>query len=545
MITSYLVLAEVVTHKIYRRQTAFVKQRMPVRGAWTASVYFSVPSGYHKRRMWTTCDLLYLHPPNYGPFHYFLLPVGTAGLMNELRKRGYQVRGFNLGLERYLERSFYLPSRLAQLPSSPVVAMDIHWYEHLAGALDIVHWFREHRTSTFIVAGGYTASVFAEQLIEAGVDFVVKGDSEGPLFDLVEALASGRSPRQIPNVAWRSNGHIVNPRPTFAAHDLDPYDYADFSFLASRERYLHTSSPQFRPPFVTLYAGRGCVWNCLFCEGGRGIQRDLFGRQATLRRDPQRLIEEINYLTHQGVMNFKPNMDLFLLGPKFWQPFFQGLRCLRPKVGLHHEFWHVPSDAFLEEMAASVDLEHTVAVYSPLSGDEEVRRKNGKSYSNEQLFRSLRKARDLGVRVELSYSPYLPFETDWLFLKTLRQIWQAEAITYPLINDYSCYPIMPDPGVRLSPSPYGQAVNRNELFQHYLSYSKVESFLGSLRKKLGLYDLGYRVEKAHLPLMLTGYALTMLGIKLRRRGWANRRAQVRPHLSRERLGAYAKKGIAS
>ena len=68
---------------------------------------------------------------------YGLIPVGVAGLVNVLRENGIPVRGVNYFLERQLNKNFDLKKWLGSRRGVRVILIDLHWYEHSYGAIDI------------------------------------------------------------------------------------------------------------------------------------------------------------------------------------------------------------------------------------------------------------------------------------------------------------------------------------------------------------------------------------------------------------------------
>lgn len=456
-------------------------------------------------------DLLFLHPPNEGPFHYFLLPVGVPGLLNQVKREGAKVLGLNLGLAQYLRRNW--KRELRSLPEPKVIALDLHWYEHIQGALDTLHFVRQIFPRAKTVVGGFTASDFPVELFAASpaLDFIVTHYAEMAFPKLVQAILHEEETLSLPNIWQRRDGTLLPPSHEMAPHTLDTYDYADFSCFADAEEYLSIPSPQFTPHFITVYSGRGCPLNCSFCEGARPLQEEK-GLGRRLKRSVSHLLADIEKLARSGVKRFKPNLDLYLLSPSTWQPFFAELRELPFRIGLLHEFWHLPSPAFLEAMAASVDISESACIFSPLSPDESVRRENGKHYRDEELFETLRICRKLRLRCELCFSPYLPGETNSSFQKISPLVKEARKIVAPLPLDLSCYPITPDPQSatrrrhETPPTPY--------TFSFYRKLSCTPHSISSLRKKWGLVPLGYRQKGANLALMQWTFAKTLFLNKL-------------------------------
>ena len=88
-------------------------------------------------------------------------------------------------------------------------------------------------------------------------------------------------------------------------------------------------------------------------------------------------------------------------------------------MGLYNEFFQLPPAVFLKSFASVCDMRHTEVAISPLSGDEQVRRLNGKYFDNAKLMATLQVLRQYRVPVFVYFSLNLPQETRRAFRKTL------------------------------------------------------------------------------------------------------------------------------
>ncbi len=123
-------------------------------------------------------DILYIHPARqeaddrYDRFisspPYPFIPVGVVGLVNLLRGDGWAVVGLNLPIELTLQPTFDLRAWLRnQSPAARMVMIDLHWYEHCFGALDVAAVIKQVWPQTPVVIGGLTTNLFAEEIIES------------------------------------------------------------------------------------------------------------------------------------------------------------------------------------------------------------------------------------------------------------------------------------------------------------------------------------------------------------------------------------------
>ena len=98
------------------------------------------------------------------------------------------------------------------------------------------------------VLGGLTASGFSREILEhfPEIDFIIRGDAEKPLLELVQHLlsAGSRSAAQsglsaIPNLSYRDENGIVENAQIYTAtpDDLDALNFVDIDFMDHYQEY--------------------------------------------------------------------------------------------------------------------------------------------------------------------------------------------------------------------------------------------------------------------------------------------------------------------
>lgn len=395
--------------------------------------------------------VLYIHPSKQGMnFNgstnmgrpYGLMPVGLPALVNVLRKKGIGVKGISHPLEVQLNPSFDLRNWLTGNKQARVVLIDMHWYEHCYGAIDTARLVKEVLPAAKTVLGGLSASGFSKEILEqfSEVDFIIRGDAEQPLLSLVRLVLSSNSTElnaeelaNIPNLSFRSGEEIVENALTYTASgdDLDELDFVDISFLEhSRAYFVHeyivTDLEKARAMIHTspylgrwITTARGCKFNCSYCGGGRSAHKKLANRVGLVVRSPEKVIDDLVRLERQGVIQASMTYDIAEISEEYWRELFERFSRSGVKIGLYNEFFQMPDTRFVKEFVKTVPQAHSCLALSPLSGNEKVRRLNGKHYSNDELFTILDVLSYHRVYLFVYFSLNLPGETAETFEETV------------------------------------------------------------------------------------------------------------------------------
>lgn len=365
------------------------------------------------------------------------MPVGLIGLANLLAEEGVVVRGLNYPAECFIEPGFDLKAWLRAAGPPRVILVDLHWYEHSFGALDIARVCKEVYPGTPVVVGGLTASLYARQILEysPSIDFVIRGDAEQPLRQLVLELcqrdARAKDLESIPNLCYRVGDQVIESELSYCAssRELDDLDFTHLGFLDHAQRYhgfqyvgrrgafIPSEEPKLRAHWLSI--GRGCAFNCSFCGGGSTSQGILAGREGFVMRSVGAVADDIEELGDRGIQQVALTLDPAAVGEAYWKALFSELSRRHVRIGLYNEVFQLPSEDFVEAFAECAVRPHSQLALSLLSGDERVRRMNGKRFSNRELFAVLKVLKRHKLPVAIYYSFNLPGQDEASLRKTL------------------------------------------------------------------------------------------------------------------------------
>ena len=176
-------------------------------------------------------------------------------------------------------------------------------------AMRCISIVKEVNADIVTVIGGPHPTLDLEEVARnTDVDYIITREGEITFPRLLRAIEEGDPPRERVLIGEKPN--------------LDELSFPDRElFLNEWRKAGYTSDspevpfvPELPAPFVTIIAGRGCKYNCSFCQPA---ERQLFGRSVR-RRSPSNIVAELEIL--RSKYHFASFMfhDDTLTGDKDW-----------------------------------------------------------------------------------------------------------------------------------------------------------------------------------------------------------------------------------
>jgi anaerobic magnesium-protoporphyrin IX monomethyl ester cyclase len=141
--------------------------------------------------------------------------------------------------------------------------------------------FKENHPERKLILGGPGPSGVAEAIVSSApwIDVVVRGEGETTLVELISALKEGGDLRSISGISYREGPRVRHGDHRPRLTDLDEVPFPAYGRIDLAEYS--------RVPVIT---GRGCPFNCAFCDVG-----PLWGNR-TVFRSVENVIEELKLL---------------------------------------------------------------------------------------------------------------------------------------------------------------------------------------------------------------------------------------------------------
>ena len=163
---------------------------------------------------------------------------------------------------------------------------------------------KDHPYRKVIVGGPYTNGSSDNILKDPNVDFVVIGEGEETVCELMVEIEKGNNAPETHGIGYRRNGKTVFTPPRMLIQDLDSIPFPAWD-LIDVESYFKVPSWNFHiSKHMAVFTSRGCPFKCAYCH-------NIFGKKPRMR-SPENVLKEIEILYNQyGVRELKIIDDIF------------------------------------------------------------------------------------------------------------------------------------------------------------------------------------------------------------------------------------------
>lgn len=306
--------------------------------------------------------------------------------------------------------------------------------------LDIV---KEKNPHLITVAGGPHATVLDEQIVRHfQADYVVRGEGEYTILELLDALKDDRDVGAIPGLTYLQKNQVFRtadrspiedlnalPFTDFSGIDLDSYTqnlWSDIIIPEKLRRQYHIDLVKFAP----IITSRGCPGRCNFC----------FRMFDKIRlRSSKNVLEEIKSLyDRHGIAHIRFSDDTLNINEKRLQEICEGI--ISEKIDIT---WDTSIRAFplshktVDLMKASGCVKLSVGVET---GSPRLMKAMKKGVSAEKVIHAFNICHDVGIPIVANIIVGLPGET----AETIKETFEFMKIIkpdYTLVSVLLLYPM--------------------------------------------------------------------------------------------------------
>jgi len=145
----------------------------------------------------------------------------------------------------------------------------------------IVSTIRKQETNPVVIMGGPHATIRDQELLQSGVDYIVRGEGEKTLTQLLEYLEKDRDMANVDGISYLKDGRIVRTPNRALIANLDELALPAYEILPSEYRITF---------YTRLFTSRGCPMQCAFCSDV------LWNNQKVRKKGLERVEKEIDII---------------------------------------------------------------------------------------------------------------------------------------------------------------------------------------------------------------------------------------------------------
>ena len=299
--------------------------------------------------------------PNLHIFSQFALPrLGTLILGTLMKGRGWEVELF---VEEIRKVDYDLVKDADLVGISTITATAPRAYAIADRIRDM---------GIPVILGGPHVTFLADEALEHG-DYVIRGEGEWALAELVDALELGGDFSEILNLSYKKDGRAVHNPERPAPDDLDSLPFPDFSLLKR-------DHPKIGRTTLPVMTSRGCPFDCSFCS-----VTGMFGRKYRYRSTENVLAELRRYDSRKHSIFFYD--DNFAANRKHTKELLEGM--IRENFGFS---WTTQVRADVAEDVEIVELMKRAGCHTVYIGFESVNPDSLKAMRKKQTVQEITEA---------------------------------------------------------------------------------------------------------------------------------------------------------
>ncbi|MCO4793746.1 MAG: cobalamin-dependent protein [Bacteriovoracaceae bacterium] len=424
-------------------------------------------------------------------------PLGIATVAGHLKACGYQVDQLDLNLELHLEEKFnslFDESQRKNWEFSPLYRLMIKpklnqfldkWAKTLSSSnsriigfsafhhnvpviLDLSTRVKKLSPEKIIVIGGPQTTYDSKSLQHESIDFLIIGDGEVILENLLNALINNQHPNTVEGISYKSNNQWTNTssrKNTLDLNKIAPPEFKDFKL------------DQYPELFIPLETSRGCVYRCTFCSETVMFSPFRFKKAEFTYKEIKTLQKDIG--THSNFFYFTDSLinghikeldrlcDIMIKNNDYIH--WGGKASIRDKMT--REFLQKLYDAGCRLLDFGIE-----------SAAPNVLKDMKKSFTRDVASRVIKDCYEIGIQVHLMWIVGFPTETEDDHNISLDFVKENHPYIHAISPGYGCTVHDPRADLMQNPEKYGIYWKWGGIFKSPHSwYSKVTT--PSIRKR--------------------------------------------------------------
>ncbi|MBN1765724.1 MAG: B12-binding domain-containing radical SAM protein [Sedimentisphaerales bacterium] len=320
---------------------------------------------------------------------------------------------------------------------------------------------KQYRDDLPLIAGGVHPTLLPDEPLHKGYfDYVVRGEGEQVLLELVNAIKQEADTTNIAGISCKRNGRIIHNEPRPYLKNLDEISFPAFHLLHEVESQPDACNG--------ITATRGCPFECNFCASSL-----MWSRKVRFRSADNIVAEIEDRYRRLGITSFSFHDDTFTLRPALVEETCRKMLKLDFPIQWHCDTRGDTLSPDLLKLMYQAGCRH---IYLGLeSGSPGIQKQIKKNLSTEKVHSAVKMARRAGIITTVYFMAGFPDETE-------QDIRQSINVMKKLNPDRVIWSIVtPYPGTALWEEAEKRGlVNEDTNWEHFFHHFNQGSFFRSM-----------------------------------------------------------------
>ena len=257
---------------------------------------------------------------------------------------------------------------------------------------------KNYKADLPIIAGGTHPTLIPEEpLKKAPFDFVIRGEGEETIADLVSVIKNKKDISKVSGISYAKEGKIIhNPDRPFI-QNLDKLPFPAFHLMKDAQKNIYACAG--------ITTARGCPFQCNYCAS------NLMWTRNVRFRTPANIVEEIRERYNRlGIRNYSFNDDTFTLRSAFVEEICDKILALPFKINWHCDTRGDTINLKILKLMKKAGCNH---IYLGLeSGSPKIQKMIKKNIDNTKIKTAVKLARKAGIETTVYFMAGFPEETE-------------------------------------------------------------------------------------------------------------------------------------
>ena len=338
--------------------------------------------------------------------------LGLACLHAVIEKAGYQIKTVCYNNTPLIESEAELIIELKAFDPD-FLLIQVFTMNRVA-AYRLIKMAKSINPGVNIILGGVHASIYPSQLLENfPVDYVVIGEGEATIVELLSTLSAGRDPSGIRGIAYKKEGRVVITEERPLIEDMDSLPFPKHELFMTPERKM-----------ACILTTRGCPFKCSFCC------LHTISKRKFRKRSAKNAVDEVEYIvnTFKNIKIIQIADDTFTLDPQMAMDFCREIVRRKIKVQFLCSARIKPASVELFKLMEAAGFKSIG--FGLETGSAKLLKSIHKSITREDVIETFKMLKDINISISTYLMVGFPGENKETVSETIDLIKKLQKIKY-------------------------------------------------------------------------------------------------------------------